>query len=258
MCLVVLAWRAHPRYPLVLAGNRDEFHARDSAPADWWADADHVFGGRDLVAGGSWLAVSRNGRFAVVLNDPRRPASAAHDASRGHLVRDFVAGTRPGGRFLDAVAVDEHRYAGFCLLVGTPVQVRGLRAAVPGEPQRWTFRPGVHAFSNAPPDDPWPKALHLQEAVAQLAGNGTLAEESLLTLLERREPVADGPEESRSRRTPFVLGEHYGTRSATVVLIDTDGRCLFYERRYDPAGRPVGESRVEFALDRAPGAVPAG
>jgi uncharacterized protein with NRDE domain len=252
MCLVVVAWRAHPRYPLIVAGNRDEFHARASAPADWWENAAHVFGGRDLVAGGSWLAVSRAGRFAVVLNDPRRPPAPEHSASRGQLVRDFVAGNRPSGRYIDTVAVNQRRYAGFSLLVGTPVRIRALNAAGPGAPRRWTLKPGVHAFSNAPPEEPWPKALHLQTAVEELAGNGALAEESLLALLARREPVSDGPEEERRRRTPFVLDEHYGTRSSTVFIVDEARHCRFIERRFDPAGRPSGESRAEFGLDQPP------
>jgi uncharacterized protein with NRDE domain len=248
MCLVVVAWRAHPRYPLIVAGNRDEFHARASAPALWWPEAPQVLGGRDLVAGGSWFAVSRSGRVAVVVNDPRRPPAPARDASRGHLVRDFVAGTQPSGRFLDAVAVREHRYAGFCLVLGTPVQLRAFHTEPEGPPRRRTLKPGVHAFSNAPPDDPWPKALHLRESVEALAGNGALAEDALLALLERREPVTDGVPETWVSRTPFVVGDRYGTRAATVLLVDDSRRCYFVERRYGAGGQPLGESREEFTL----------
>ena len=76
MCLIAVAWKAHPRYPLILLGNRDEFHARPSVAADWWPEAPDVFGGRDLKAGGSWLGVSRGGRIAVVTNNPLRPPTA--------------------------------------------------------------------------------------------------------------------------------------------------------------------------------------
>ncbi len=248
MCLVGIAWRAHPRYPLIIAGNRDELHARPAAAAGWWDDAAQVLGGRDLVAGGSWLAVSRSGRVAVVINDPRRPPGPERSASRGHLVRDFVAGDRPSGRFLDAVAVAESRYAGFCLIVGTPVQLRGFVTSPAGQPQRWTLRSGVRAFSNAPLDEPWPKAQHLEVALTGLLAGDEVSDADLFTLLERREPVADGPAASAASRTPFVLGESYGTRASTVILIDGERRCRFAERRFDALGRLTGESRVEFEL----------
>lgn len=249
MCLVVVAWRAHPRYPLIVAGNRDELHARPSAPADWWPDAGHVFGGRDLLAGGSWLAVSRSGRIAVVVNDPRRPPGPERRASRGQLVREFVAGDRPSGRFLDAVAVSESNYAGFCLVVGTPVQLRGFVAAQAGAPRRWTLKPGVHAFSNAPLEEPWPKAQHLQGALGELLQEEAVSGERILGLLERREPVPGGPAQDLLSRTPFIVGERYGTRAATVVLMDSSRQCRFIERRYDQTGSPSGESVAEFALD---------
>jgi uncharacterized protein with NRDE domain len=248
MCLVAVAWRAHPRYPLIVAGNRDERHARPSAPADWWADAAHVVGGRDLVAGGSWLAMSRTGRFAVVINDPRRPPQPAQDASRGHLVRDFVAGERPSGRFLDAVAVAESRYAGFCLVLGTPVQVRGFATFRAGRPHRWTLKAGVSTFSNAPLDEPAPKSRHLEAAVTDLLAADEVPDAGLFALLERREPVAGDSAASVASRTPFVIGESYGTRASTVILVDSERRCLFVERRFDARGRMAGESRVEFAL----------
>jgi uncharacterized protein with NRDE domain len=248
MCLVAIAWRAHPRYPLIIAGNRDEFHARPSAPAAWWADTPQVFGGRDLVAGGSWLALSRAGRFAVVINDPRRPPGGGRTASRGHLVRDFVAGDRPSGRFLDAVAVNESRYAGFCLILGTPVQLRGFVTSKAGQPHRWTLRAGVSAFSNGPLDEPWPKASHLQSALSDLLNAGPVADAHLFALLQQRDPVAgDGPASAVSR-TPFVLGETYGTRASTVLMIDEARQCQFAERRFDAGGRLTGESRETFVL----------
>jgi uncharacterized protein with NRDE domain len=248
MCLVAIAWRAHPRYLLVIAGNRDEFHERPSAPAGWWDEHNHVFGGRDLVAGGSWLAVSRAGRVAVVINDPRRPPGPERTASRGHLVRDFVAGDRPSGRFLDAVAVTESRYAGFCLIIGTPVQLRGFVTSRAGVPHRWTLRAGVSTYSNAPLDEPWPKAQHLGKAVAALLGSDDVSDSQLFALLTQRDPVPADPDAGAIRRTPFLVGDRYGTRASTVLTIDEERRCRFTERRFDPQGAQTGESRVEFTL----------
>jgi uncharacterized protein with NRDE domain len=247
MCLVAIAWRAHPRYPLIVAGNRDEFHARASAPAGWWADAP-VYGGRDLVAGGSWLAMSRGGRFAVVTNFPGRPAADPTAPSRGHLVRDFVAGDRPSGRFLDAVSVAETRYAGFCLVVGTRVQLRGFVSPRGAGRARWTLNPGVSVISNSPPAEPWPKALHIESAVARVLTGEAVAADGLFELLAQREPVGTEERGSLLSRTPFVVGDDYGTRATTVILVDAAGECRFIERRFGPGGRPAGESSETFHL----------
>ncbi|MBM4195578.1 MAG: NRDE family protein [Gammaproteobacteria bacterium] len=249
MCLVVIAWQAHPRYPLIVAGNRDEFHARPSTAAGWWPDAPAVLGGRDELAGGSWLAVNRNGRFAVVVNDPRRPPAAEQTLSRGQLVRDYVAGDRPSGRFLDMVAVNENRYAGFCLLLGTPVQVRGFVTAKGGAPHRWTMKPGVAAYSNGPIDEPAPKVAHMEREIAALLARGEPDREAMFALLASRVPVAAAePGLSPLRLLPFVAGEDYGTRATTMLAIDERGRGEFEERRFGPRGVPGGVTRERFEI----------
>jgi uncharacterized protein with NRDE domain len=246
MCLVAIAWRAHPRYPLIVAGNRDEFHGRPSAPAAWWEDAP-VFGGRDLVAGGSWLAMSRAGRFAVVTNTPGRPPPPADSAvSRGHLVREFVASGRPANRYLDAVSVAESRYAGFSLVVGTIAALRGYASSDASIRRRWTLARGVTVITNSAPGVVWPKASDLEERMRQaLAGDG-IGADPLLALLGRREPVAG--EGSAVSRTPFVVGAEYGTRASTVILVDDAGSCHFTERRFGPGGEPAGDSEERFGL----------
>jgi uncharacterized protein with NRDE domain len=265
MCLVGIAWQSHPRYPLIIAGNRDEFHARPTAGADWWHDASHVFGGRDLVAGGSWLAVSRAGRFAVVTNQPERPAGAGQPASRGALVRDWVTGSGdlPEG-FLRRVNADEARYGGFCLVVGALrggfeglIVPPGLRGP------RWRLPFGITALANAPRERPPPKALWLEREYQRILGADAVTPEELLAPLSATRPVTspvdDESPAGRARVTPFVLGEDFGTRSSTLILVDADDRCQVIERRYDAAGRQTGESSECFGivvpgLATAPGA----
>jgi uncharacterized protein with NRDE domain len=250
MCLVAIAFRAHPAYPLIIAGNRDELHARPSAPAHWWADAPDVLGGRDLVASGSWLAVNRRGCFAVVTN---RPGSAPQTPapSRGRLVRDFVRGSLGPRNFLAGLAAGSEAFAGFWLAAGGPDEV--LIAHNPrSEPlQVSALRPGITAMSNAPPGQRWPKADYLASALgAELCRSGTDLAGRLLDLLAREEPVAGpAPELSPAlSRTAFVRGETYGTRASTVLLIGRDRDCEFIERRFDPQGRPAGETALSFGL----------
>ena len=249
MCLVGIAWRAHAQYPLIIAGNRDEFHERPSAAAQWWDEPSQVFGGRDLVAGGSWLAVNRSGRFAVVVNNPQRPPAPALSASRGHLVRDFVGGEKPSGRFLDSVQVAEQRYAGFCLVVGTPVQVRGFVSPRGTHPGRWTLPAGISVISNSPLDQPSPKVGYLNRAMSAWLAEGNLDSEEVFAVLGQREPVIDHQDAQPGvGHTPFVVGDRYGTRATTVITVDSNGTCAFEERRFGPAGRPDGVTREQFEI----------
>jgi uncharacterized protein with NRDE domain len=255
MCLIAIAWQVHPRYPLILIGNRDEFHQRPSVAADWWPEAPHVFAGRDLQAGGSWLGVTRGGRVAVVINNPQRPPAADRNSSRGTLVRAWLTGTADAGAFLDSVAADEALYAGFSLLVGT--LGGGLEGFVtPAGPlgARWRLPVGITVLSNAPREAPWPKVRWLERALGDYlirpaSETGPDAEE-LLALVARRMPVAEPESDTpvaRARVTPFVTGSDYGTRAATLILADAGGGWRCIERRFGPGGVPSGESQARHS-----------
>lgn len=255
MCLVAIAWQVHPRYPLVVLGNRDEFHRRPTVAADWWPEAADVFGGRDLQAGGSWLGITRSGRVAVITNNPRRPPAGHHTRSRGALVRDWLTGNHQTGQFLDGVQDDAEHYPGFSLLVGT--LDTGLEAfeTPPGElGARWRPSPGITVLSNAPREAPWPKVGWLERALDDylrrpLPEAGPDSEE-LLSLVARRMPVAEPEADTpmaRARVTPFVTGAEYGTRAATLILADVSGGWRCIERRFGPGGVPAGESRARHS-----------
>jgi uncharacterized protein with NRDE domain len=254
MCLVAVAWRAHPRYPLILAGNRDEFHERPSAGADWWTDAPHVIGGRDLVAGGSWLAFSRKGRFAVVTNHPGRPGGDDRPLSRGHLVRDWVTGNGdlPRG-YLHRVAERESQYGGFCLVAGiVDNDPEGL--IVPAGPagSRWRLPEGITGIANGPREQLPPKAWWLEREYQRILGADEVSVEDLLRPLATVDPVLKLPPDAdwklRSRHTPFIRDERYGTRASTVVMVGADGEVLFREDRYGPDGLPTGTTNHRFRL----------
>lgn len=255
MCLVAIAWQVHPRYPLLLLGNRDEFHQRPTVAADWWPEAPDVFGGRDLQAGGSWLGISRGGRLAVVTNNPLRPPDPDRKLSRGALVRDWLTGTGDSSAFLESLAVKEARYAGFSLLVGS--LDRGLEGfATPADSlgARWRVPEGITVLSNSTRGEPWPKVAWLEHALGNYLSRGSADTapdpEELLALLGRRMPVAEPEADTpmaRARVTPFVTGSEYGTRSATLILADDRGGWHCIERRFGPGGVPMGESRARHS-----------
>jgi uncharacterized protein with NRDE domain len=246
MCLIVVALGVAPRYPLVVAANRDEQHARPTRAAAWWSDAPHVVGGRDLQAGGTWLAMDRRGRFAAVTNirDPNRPIGLR---SRGSLVADFLLGKESAKGYASRAVAGGAAFGAFHLLVYDGGELYAASNSRGAE----KLGPGTHAFSNAPPGVEWPKAASARQGTDRWladAARGETPDDGLFTLLARRDD--SGTPEQRHQRTHFVVGETYGTRCSTVVLVDEAGRATFTERSFDAAGQLVGEARESFNLDR--------
>ncbi len=152
MCLILVAWQVHPDFPLVVAANRDEFFKRRTASADFWVDCPQVLAGRDLEAGGTWMGISRNGRFAALTNF-RDPSSHQPDApSRGRLVADFLSGAANLNDYLDALQASA--YNGFNLLLSDG---KRLVAYSNVSLERHELMPGVYGLSNHLLDTPWPK-----------------------------------------------------------------------------------------------------
>jgi uncharacterized protein with NRDE domain len=245
MCLIVVAVGATPQYTLVVAANRDEQHARPAASAAWWPELPHMLGGRDLRAGGAWLAVDRRGRFAAVTNirDAARPAGLK---SRGSLVTDYLARAEPAGEYAARVGRGGTELGAFNLLIhdGRELWFASNRAAEAPLPA------GFHSFSNAPAGVEWPKIVSARAGVERLLSTRSAVEpfvKSLFALLAERDDSSSP--ERRYERTHFVVGATYGTRCSTVLLIDTAGRAVFAERSFDAAGRQIGEVRESFVLE---------
>lgn len=251
MCLILLAWQAHPDYPLVVAANRDEFFSRRTAAADFWDDAPFVLAGRDLEAGGTWLGVTRTGRFAALTNfrDPARNRAGA--PSRGELVSRFLTGMQAGTAYLEEIESSSSHYNGFNLIFGN---LDGLWCfSNCGEGER-RLVPGIYGLSNHLLDTPWPKVARGKSALSEALR--ALPDEAPLFALLRDDRMA--PDEALPRTgvsldwerllsAAFVRSPEYGTRSATVLLADRSSRVRFIEQTYLIDATP-GERR-EFALD---------
>jgi len=252
MCLLVFAWQTNAARPLVLAGNRDEFHDRPAAPADWW-DQGRIVGGRDLRAGGTWLAAARDGRFAVVTNYREPMAEGRGPRSRGELVTGFLNGDLDPGTWARRVTRHGDDYAGFNLLLGAPHELvyfsnRGRGPEVLG--------PGIYGLSNHLLDTPWPKLERTRARFTRLLAQD--AETSaLLDLLADRTPAADEelpdtglpPEWERLLSAPFITDARYGTRCSTVLRLTPGPAMELTERSYDATGATVDERSFEFALE---------
>lgn len=238
MCIVAIAHLKSRRYPLIVAANRDERHDRPSAAADWWDGRGSLLAGRDLSAGGTWLGVTGTGRFAAVTNifDGIAPAAAK---SRGALVTGFLRGGAGPSDYAAALAAEGAMYGPFNLILRAGaalhfVSNRNAAAALDA---------GVHVFSNNASGPQWPKAGILADAIGHAAERDDLHEFLLEALTG---PGARGPLE-RAPESLFVVGDAFGTRCTTVLSFDSDGRAVFVEQRFGPAGGTEGRS--EFAFD---------
>ena len=255
MCLLLIAIDATPEFPLLLLGNRDEFHARASTPVQAWTEDARVVGGRDLVAGGSWLALREDGRFAAITN-VRTGVPATAPRSRGWLVRDFMLGDAQPAAFLDALRSDPSDYGPFNLVVGDRTGVCTLGSA--DRDVCW-LRAGVHVISNGPIGVHWPKTERLRRRFVETcaAGLGADAETRLLDLLvDEAQPLDEslpdtgtGLDLERRLAPIFIRGEKYGTRAGTLAEGLADGSWVMRERRFGPNGSSAGETRWQ-ALPR--------
>ena len=254
MCLIAFAWRHHPRYPLVVAANRDEFHQRPTASASFWSECPEILAGRDLLGRGTWLGISSRGRFAALTN-LRSAHEARRDApSRGSLVSAFLSGTETPYAYLAEVARRAHRYNGFCLIVGDGADMAYYCAR---DPAPSLLSPGVYGLSNARLDEPWPKVERLKSGLAEALSRPQWRADDLVALLGDRSPAPDddlpdtgvGLAQERTFSPAFIAGAHYGTRSSTVLWVDAGGRMDFTEQSFDSLGRAGERAHFSFLMD---------
>jgi uncharacterized protein with NRDE domain len=253
VCLIAFAWTCHPRYALVMAANRDEFHAREALPADIQPDGPHIIGGVDLQAGGSWLQLSSHGRLAAITNVRTGVALPASARSRGALVTDFVRSDVSSAAFAESLMPSAQMFGQHTLLLwdGDALAQSGNYPAA----HRSTIESGVHVLSNAALDTLWPKCARLTSALGdwlndshanQLQPNTDALFDALAD--DRVAVDADLPstgiplEWERRLSAAFIRGVDYGTRCSTVVLVTHAGKLWFEERRFGPHGVAQGRT----------------
>ena len=257
MCLLIFAHRASPQYPLVVAANRDEFHARPTAPSGFWEDHPQLLAGTDLEQGGTWMGVTRDGRFAAVTNyrDPSRTAPAPR--SRGELALHYLTGRQGPQDFLTDLAPIAPEYAGFNLLVGDRNNLwyySNSAAEADSEPR--CLPPGVYALSNASLNTPWPKAESGRAKLQQLLATGNPSHKELSTVVADRHPAdpntlqLQGLDSAMDQvlSAQFIVTEHYGTRSCTTLWTDNNRALSWQEQSFDQQGGLCEVRKEEFEL----------
>ena len=254
MCLILVAWRTHPQYPCIIAANRDENYQRATEAARWWRDGGQILAGRDLVAGGTWLGVTRAGRFAALTNYRTPQPKRTEAPSRGTLVTGIL---RSAGSVeedlahLQQVGAD---YNGFNMIISDGERL-GVYESVSGACV--TPGPGIYGLSNHLLDTPWPKVQKAKSRL-QAALSDMHDPTAVLDLLRDDSPAPDAElprtgvsiEWERLLSSAFVRGDGYGTRSSTVIRIDRGGTAFFDEWSWDPSGSQSDRRSFEFATSQ--------
>lgn len=255
MCLVLFAYREKPRRQLIVAANRDEFYARPTRELADWDEASPVLAGQDLQAGGTWLGVTREPRFASVTNF-RAPDEIRENApSRGHLVSDFLHGSAPASEYLEALHQRGEQYSGFNLVLadGSGVYYYSNRSNAGAQ----SLRPGVYGLSNHLLDTNWPKVERGKQMLVELVEAEPAPQaEPLFDLLSDTHTPPDealpdtgvGLELERRLGSIFIEGPGYGTRCSTAVHLDLQGGASWIaERSYSTTTGESTTRRFEFS-----------
>jgi uncharacterized protein with NRDE domain len=240
MCVIFFAFQEHPKYPLIMLANRDEFYERPTAAAEAWKDYPNILAGRDLVRGGTWLGVTKTGRFAAVTNY-RQPKAPKGMVSRGDLVGDFLKGDDPGADYLESIQLNKEKFSGFNLLVGE-INSRKQEIAYYSNRQEniEKLASGTYGLSNHLLDTPWPKVLRGKKDLSTMLEKDDLREEKMFKILANKTPAKDkdlpetgvGIEKERILSPIFIETPIYGTRSSTILLIDRHGEIVFREKTF--------------------------
>ena len=255
MCLIVFAWQVIPEIPLVLAGNRDEFFERPTTPAAWWEDHPQVYAGRDLEGGGTWLGVTRSGRFAALTNI-RAPSEKRNGLrSRGLLVSDFLTSGATPEEFIADLTTDteSEQYNGFNLIVGTPQAMVWFNNRDKEDPRNGKpMTPGIYGLSNGALDTPWPKVVRTKAQFASLLCLGAPRDAYFEMLSDTtRAPDCRLPktgidiEWERLLSAVCINSPTYGTRSSSVVQVYANQEPVLLEHQIHSDKREPGEECKE-------------
>jgi len=234
MCLIVFAWKQHPEFPLMLAANRDEFYARPALAATWWEDAPHVYAGKDLEAGGTWMGINKQGRFAAITNIRNGEGKKSGAPSRGKIVADFLRNDISPASYLHELKADAKHYAGFNLIIGDSKELYWFSNETL---QAQILQPGVYGLSNGLLDTPWPK-VNLAKTQFEKLMQQSAPDQAYFELLADTTQAPDHSlpqtgvslEWERLLSSIFIQSEIYGTRVSSLIKCHVDGTAHLTER----------------------------
>ncbi|MDO9553580.1 NRDE family protein [Rhodonellum sp.] len=252
MCLIAFNWNNHPEYKMVLVANRDEFFERPSAPLQLWDSG--FYAGKDLRAGGTWMGIHPNGRFATLTNfrDLKNPRK--DPTTRGNLVKDFLEGTLDPKEYLTMIQKEKDEYEGFNLVIGNHEKLYYLSNYADGIQE---VEPGLHGLSNAFLNTPWEKVKIAKSGLLEKIEAQELDLENLIPTLHSRQMEPDhllpdtglSVREEKQLSAQFInVGDYYGTINSTVILWKHTGEVEMMERTFHQVEKRFADSKVIFRI----------
>ncbi|GAA0356678.1 NRDE family protein [Bowmanella denitrificans] len=252
MCILFVALRAHPEFPLLIAANRDEFHARPTTPSGFWPAAPGILAGKDLQAGGTWMGVSEDGRVAALTNIREPSQHKANSPSRGHLVSGYLTNTTPQD-YAAALKRSKTAYNGYNLLFGN---WQNLAVYNNKRDELTMLTDGIYGLSNADIHSPWPKTSKGVARLTQFCQQGQTNTEILFSLLKDDVPAEDhllpstgvAKEWEKRLSAIFIQSEQYGTRTSTLLMVNKHAQASWYERSFSASGVVYKDVSFHFPL----------
>ena len=253
MCLIVFANNFHPVYKLIFAANRDEFYNRPTEAAHFWKDHSDLLAGKDLQAGGTWMGITKSGRFAAITNYRDMKNIKENAPSRGYLTFDFLMSNISPTEYFNNIKNDLNKYNGFNLILG---DVDNLFYISNIKSDLTRIEPGIHGLSNAFLDTPWPKVDKSKQELENAINGNQISEDRLIKILNDKSFAEDenlpdtgvGKELERVLSSVFIKTEKYGTRCSTVLLIDKNNNVKFIEKTFIPEEDSFVGSEFKFKV----------
>lgn len=256
MCLIIFAYKSHPKYPLIFASNRDEFYSRPTAVADFWEDAPQVLAGRDLVADGTWLGITKTGRFAAITNY-REPFAESGIKSRGLLTKYFLEGQESPENYLLKIEAEQNDYSGFNLLIGDFGKEKKEMFYFSNRDEGGIreLSAGIYGLSNHLLDTNWHKVVKSKKRFTSIIeSSANFSSDDLFEILADTLPASDenlpitgvGMERERILSSPFIKTDTYGTRASTILTIDNENHLNFVEKTFIGS---IGEVEQNFVFE---------
>jgi len=238
VCLINFHYDDHPTYKLIVAANRDEFYERPTAPAEFWTDHPNILAGRDLLHRGTWLGVTKSGRFAALTNYRDPQEISVDKISRGDIVASFLSETVSPEEYLKTLKRKKDDYAGFNILVG---DFDSLYYFSNKQAETTKITEGTHGLSNQFLNTAWPKVVKGRTKLRDyVLANEIVNTDVLFDIISDADVAPDallpntgvGLDLERQLSPLFIKTPAYGTRSSTVLLVGHDQSITFIERTF--------------------------
>lgn len=256
MCLLLIANKIHPEYKIIIAANRDEFYNRPALKAGFWEEKPGLLAGRDLEGGGTWLGITKSGRFSAVTNYRDFYKEQKQNApTRGKLTTDFLLGSATPEEYSGELQEKADSYNGFNLIYGV---IDNLFYYSNETDHVVKIEAGLYGLSNALLNTSWPKVSNSKKYISELIKEKKVSNENLFNILADKKPAADnllpdtgvGAEREKVLSSNFIKTPGYGTRCSTVILINNNDEISFTERTFKHDSEQVSEVKFEFNIER--------